>query len=97
MIHSDSDLKDASVLPFMYFTTAEEDDLLEQGIDAFDEQMDKEYDDGIAQSNIDDHLEREIDQDDEEGVLDDDEKILPFIYNDELEDYDQLEDEEMEE
>lgn len=97
MIQSDSNLKDTSVSSFLYFAKVEEDDLFEQNIDAFDEQMDNEYDDGIAQSNIDDHLETDIDQDDEEELDDDENNIHPFIYDDELEDYDQLEDEELEE
>ncbi|QEN07760.1 hypothetical protein EXM22_07070 [Oceanispirochaeta crateris] len=93
MIQSDSNIKNADPEPISYFSIAEEDELLEQNIDAFDEKMDNEYDDGIAQSNIDDQLETDEDED-----MDDvEDNIRPFTYNDELEDYDLLEDEELEE
>ena len=87
MIQSEPDLMDDSDTPFSYLSTIEEDEIFEENIDAFDDEMDNDYDDGIAQSYIDDQL--EIDHDDD--LDEDDDDISPFGYNDELEDYDELE------
>jgi len=87
MIQSEPDTIDDSDKPFSILSMIEEDEIFEENIDEFDKEMDNDYDDGIAQSYIDDQL--EIDHDDD--MDDEDDDISPFGYNDELEDYDELE------
>lgn len=86
MIHSGTDNK--TVSQSLHFFPAEQDELFEQNIDDFDEKMDNDYDDGIAQSEISDVYDE--DAYDEEG--DDDDEITPFGKDDEGNDYDELED-----
>ena len=78
------------------FFIFEEDDIFEQNIDDFDEEMDNHYDDGIAHSVLEDQYDEDLTDEtsDEfpeagyEGAAPEDWDSL----NDELEDYDELED-----
>lgn len=88
MLQSDTSTEGNDEFPFSYFATVEQDEIFEEGIDTFDEQMDNEYDDGIAQSDVD-HLEDE--SEDEDDLGEDEDNIRPFAINDEFADYDELE------
>lgn len=87
MVQTDTETVGDLEFPYSYFAAAEEDEIFEEGIDTFDEEMDKDYDDGIAQSDVD-HLE---DESEEDEIGDDEDNITPFVYNDEFADYDELE------
>lgn len=87
MLQSDTSTEGDKEIPFSYFANVEEDEIFEESIDTFDDQMYNEYDDGIAQSDVD-HLEDESEEDD---LGDDEDDISPFAINDEFADYDELE------
>lgn len=88
MVQSDARTEEDIDLPFSYLGAPEHDEIFEESIDTFDEEMDQDYyDDGILQSDID-HLEDESEEDD---LGDDEDNISPFDYNDEFADYDELE------
>ena len=86
VIHSGND--NEAIGESMFFSPSDQDELFEQNIDDFDEKMDNEYDDGIAQSNIEDLYDEDVYE--EEG--DDDDDITPHDMDDEGNDYDELED-----
>ncbi len=65
-----------------------EDELLEENIDAYDQAMDKDFDDGISQPSTLDELEEEEEEEDEREEED---NIPPSETNDELNDYNDLE------
>ena len=87
MIQSDTETDGNTGFPLSYYAAAEEDEILEDSIDTFDEAMDNDYDDGIVQSDVDD-LEEDGEEDEPGG---DEDNIIPFAYNDEFADYDELE------
>ncbi|MDC7232669.1 MAG: hypothetical protein PQJ58_05520 [Spirochaetales bacterium] len=87
MLQSESGFEGEEELPVPLYAAIEQDDIFEESIDNFDDEMDNHYDDGIAHSEPD-HLE---DDSEEDFPGDDEDNITPSEYKDEYADYDELE------
>jgi len=76
------------------FFDVEEDEIFEQNIDDFDEEMDNQYDDGIADSHIEDSYDEDLTDEQTENFneIEEAEDHPPIRETpDELDDYDELE------
>ena len=90
MYQSDSGVETLSEDESCYFDF-DEDEIFEENIDEFDQAMDKDYDDGIAHSELDDSYDEDLSDDHDQEDFQD--REIPVTESpDELEDYDELED-----
>ena len=92
MLQSESDVKIVPEEDSCFFDF-EEDEIFEQNIDDFDNEMDNEYDDGIADSELEDSYDEDL-SDDPEDDQDTPGSRQPLQVSpdelDELDDYDEL-------
>ena len=90
MLQSESGIDEISEDGSCFFDF-EEDEIFEQNIDDFDEAMDRNYDDGIADSELEDSYDEDLDDQIEQSDSDEEEKPIREDALDELDDYDELE------
>ncbi|MDC7239753.1 MAG: hypothetical protein PQJ50_05265 [Spirochaetales bacterium] len=86
MIPSDNEFESSLDSDPLSFFPLEENEIFDENIDAYDAEMDND-DDGIEKYDID-----PFEDDSEEDDGDDEDNIIPYEYNDEFADYDELED-----